>query len=151
VIHTKPDLRVCLKWWIAHSGWVITDVINTMSLFEQLIKQVIERNVSTGQNWYLSLRSKQSDDTWLDLSATSIQFRYPFSSQPEIKLAELTFPKGQLVVENWQQNSFVSFSFGESDKGMSNISRFVDQYIQLWFNECTTLEGWHISELKLME
>ena len=27
VMHTKPDLRVFLKWLIAHSGWVITDVM----------------------------------------------------------------------------------------------------------------------------
>ena len=27
VMHAKPDLRVCLKWMIAHSGSVITDVI----------------------------------------------------------------------------------------------------------------------------
>ena len=26
-MHTKPDLRVLLKWMIAHSGSVITDVI----------------------------------------------------------------------------------------------------------------------------
>ena len=27
VMHAKPDLQVCLKWWIVHSGRVITDVI----------------------------------------------------------------------------------------------------------------------------
>ena len=28
VMHTKPDLRLFLKWTIAHSGSVITDVIS---------------------------------------------------------------------------------------------------------------------------
>ena len=27
VMHTKPDLRVVLKWMVARSGSVITDVI----------------------------------------------------------------------------------------------------------------------------
>ena len=27
-MHAKPDLRVCLKWMITHSGSVITDVIH---------------------------------------------------------------------------------------------------------------------------
>ena len=31
VMHTKPDLRVFLKWMIARSGSVITDVIQPNS------------------------------------------------------------------------------------------------------------------------
>ena len=40
VMHAKPDLRVFLKWVIARSGSVITDVMSLEQYSNGLLKQI---------------------------------------------------------------------------------------------------------------
>ena len=86
-MHTKPDLQVCLKWWIAHSGWVILYVIPLKKMRYQIrhviivvaviavMIAILERNIHktirlTVQDAY----AVSENDFWFTLESTDASF-----------------------------------------------------------------------------
>lgn len=134
MIHTKPDLSVFLKWMIAGSGSVITDVIRLHELMRLILLTVLFSICFTGCD--RSVPASGSTGTTADFVASSGSLLKRFG--------KLTSADGTLVVEARQSSvSIVNYSVFDAETnsvlatggGFSDAQRwylYFDSKNQLW-------------------
>ena len=117
-MHTKPDLHVFLKWLIAHSGWVITDVMRLNMKFK--ISSLILAMLVVSIALAIWIPNYQHRERWK-------------------KLTELSLPKSQWVEKSLQYSNSVNEGFSCLE---NSDSEFVD--FRSWRKEDKDRAWWTI-------
>jgi tetratricopeptide (TPR) repeat protein len=100
---------------------------------EKAIQTFMDEALSSDMDNCLTLESRQDPKAWVQITWNSLNFSFPFSSEPiqYLKSKGVALPKGSKLL-NYESGSFATFDHGADD--IPGLAQFVRQYFLSAFN-----------------